>query len=106
MARIKSRYTEDEFVSSVIRDEFDRGYKAAREEADDTHDEEEGEPLPPSPDDVALAFMQALMTALPADADLEPVVARAWGAVPSFYIWRQRYAQQIAPMFFNSAQPG
>lgn len=103
MARLKSRFTEDEFVSEVLRDTFDEGYKAAREEADDIHDEDEGEPLPPSPDEVALTFIQAMLTALPADADIEPVIARGWGGVPHFYKWRDEYARKIAPLFFKSA---
>jgi hypothetical protein len=97
----KSQYTGETFEDKMDRDLYDRGYLAAREEADEAEDERDGEILPPAPDEVALAFCAALMTGADSETPLENIVARAWGGVPSFYIWREKYAQQIAPMFFT-----
>lgn len=60
----------------------------------------EQEPLPPSPDQLAMAFAAAMLANPKFDGDEPKVMALAWHAVPHFYIWRDKYGREIAPQFF------
>lgn len=57
--------------------------------------------LPPKPDDLAIAFAAALMMSGKYE-NPGSAIGAAWAAVPEFYLSRQHYAEQIAPMFFVS----
>lgn len=60
---------------------------------------ETSQDLPPAPDQVALTLMQGF-AANGHYEDFEALIGQAWAAVPHFYLWRNKYADQIAPMFF------
>lgn len=49
------------------------------------------EDRPPAPDDLAIRFAQALLTRGGFETD-DAAVATAWAIIPTFYIWRERYA--------------
>jgi hypothetical protein len=55
--------------------------------------------IPPSPDALAVAFSQALMSTGQYETP-GAAISAAWHVVPEFYMGRQHYAQEIAPMFF------
>jgi hypothetical protein len=58
----------------------------------------------PSPDHVALAIIQGILAGNGAPGDEgvpTAAVAMAWHLVPHYYIERENYARNIAPMFFK-----
>lgn len=57
--------------------------------------------LPPKPDDLAIAFGAALMMTGKYETPGAAATA-AWFAIPDFYMARETYAREIAPMFFVS----
>jgi len=77
-------------------------YKALEGEHPDVFEDEE--PMPPTPDDVALTAFQGLLVSGNFDPTSPDALARqAWTLVPTFYNARQWYAQVFAPAIF--AQP-
>lgn len=57
--------------------------------------------IPPKPDDLAIAFAQAMMMAGKHDSPGACIYA-AWAVVPEFYLARGWYAENIAPIFFTN----
>lgn len=61
--------------------------------------------LPPSPDQIAMLIIQGLAASGKYE-DFEALIGQAWSAVPHYYLWREKYATQIAPMFFRPITDG
>lgn len=58
--------------------------------------------LPPSPDEIALAFAAALMTKTGDAMSAEAAVLNAWWAVPHYYVGRSEYVNKIVPAVFGA----
>jgi hypothetical protein len=95
MSKIDPRFLTPE--QKVI---YKQGYEDGHADAELNSDEEET--LPPSPDEVALSLIQGLASSgtYPID-NLHALIGHAWFAVPHFYTERERYANEVAPMFFR-----
>lgn len=66
--------------------------------------------IPPSPDQLAVAFASALIMSGKYD-NAGAAISQAWWVVPEFYRGRQEYQEKIAPMYFggvlaSDADPG
>lgn len=95
------------FLTASQKEIYQAGIQVGRDEyrmeMEDKQDDEDGELLPPAPDDVALALVQGLAASGQFAADgLPALIANAWASVPHFYIEREKYATIYAPMFFRS----
>lgn len=57
--------------------------------------------IPPSPDQLAVAFAAALMSSGKYADSPEAAIIAAWWAVPAFYTGRAEYQTKIGPMYFH-----
>jgi len=66
-------------------------------------DDEEGDPLPPMPDDVALAAFQGLLASGKYAENQNVAATTAWQLVAEFYRARNWYATVLAPALMGGS---